>query len=122
MSTHDKMQRPHYEGNDISFPTIVRVVVVFVVITAILYVAVWWLFRYLRAEDQRRDVRRTLVEAQPPIPPEPRLEVDPLADFQEYARQQRETLDSYGWVSRAEGRVHIPIDRAMDLVIEREKR
>ena len=115
------MQRPDYEGVDTPFAAIVRVVIVFVVTVAILFVGVWGLFRFLRAEDERRDVRRTHVETQPPIPPEPRLQIDPQADFQEYLRRQREALDSYGWVSRDKGQVHIPIDRAMDLLIERRK-
>ena len=32
--------------------------------------------------------------------------------------QQRKRLGSYGWVDRAGGRVHIPIERAMQMVIE----
>jgi len=36
------------------------------------------------------------------------------SDFQD---RQRERLDSYGWVDRARGQVHIPVERAMQLVI-----
>jgi hypothetical protein len=108
--------------DDINFSAMRWVVIVFIIIAAVLHIGVWWLFSYLRAEDQRRDVRRTLVEAQPPIPPEPHLQVNPRSEFQEYLRTQRDALDSYGWVSRADGRVRIPIDRAMDMVIEKEKR
>jgi hypothetical protein len=108
--------------NDVNFFAIKRVFVALVVIVAIIQTGVWWFYRYLRTEDQRRDVRRSLVESSPPIPPRPRLQVDPSADFQEYLRGQQQILKSYGWVSRPDGRVHIPIDRAMELVVEREKR
>jgi hypothetical protein len=122
MSTHEKMQRPDYEGDDVNFSAIRWVVIMFVIVAVAVHVGVWWLFRYVRAEDERRSVRRSLVETQPPIPPEPRLQVNPTIDFQEYLRAQREALNSYGWVSRGEGRVRIPIDRAIEIVVEREKR
>lgn len=41
-----------------------------------------------------------------------------LSDHPAYMRQraQRERLESLGWVDKAQGRAHIPIDAAMDLV------
>ena len=107
---------------DIQFSAIKRVFIALVIIVAVIQTGVWWFYRYIRSEDQRRDVRRSLVESAPPIPPRPRLQVDPSADFQEYLHGQQQVLKSYGWLSRADGRVHIPIDRAMELVVEKEKR
>ena len=40
----------------------------------------------------------------------------PYQALQQLDANQLELLNSYGWVSEAEGTVHIPIDRAMDLV------
>ena len=40
----------------------------------------------------------------------------------DFMDQQRRRLDSYGWVDRASGRVHIPIERAMKQVVEETKR
>jgi hypothetical protein len=37
--------------------------------------------------------------------------------WQEQDQQVHEHLDGYGWVDRAAGTVHIPIARAMDLVV-----
>ena len=101
--------------------SIKRFLLIGIVILAVIHAGVWWLYQYFRHADQRRDVRRTLVEARSPIPPDPRLQVNEQLDFQEYFRIQQETLKSYGWVSRADGKVRIPIDRAMELVAEREK-
>ncbi len=36
---------------------------------------------------------------------------------QQKREAQRRRLESYGWVDRARGLVHIPIDRAMDLAL-----
>jgi hypothetical protein len=93
-----------------------------VVVFALIHVGIWQFYRYFRSEDSQRDVRRTFVESKPPVPPEPRLQVSPQADLQEYLQQQQEALTSYGWISRPEGRVRIPIDRAMQLFVERSKR
>lgn len=40
----------------------------------------------------------------------------PYETLQQLDANQLEQLNSYGWISEAEGTVHIPIDRAMDLV------
>jgi hypothetical protein len=53
------------------------------------------------------------------LPPGPRLQVNAPEDLHDYLQQQQHTLDSYGWVDQGAGVVRIPIDRAMDLVLER---
>jgi len=39
----------------------------------------------------------------------------------EWKAEQRRRLDGQGWVDRKEGLVHIPVDRAMDLVVQGER-
>ena len=41
------------------------------------------------------------------------------ADSQAIREQGEERLHSYGWVDQGAGIVHIPIDRAIDLIVER---
>ncbi len=53
------------------------------------------------------------------LPPEPRLQKDPQLDLQEYMAAQNAKLNSYGWVNEQAGVVSIPIDRAMDLIVQR---
>ena len=77
--------------------------------------------RWREVATQNRDVRRTFVETKPPVPPEPRLQVNPQDDFQEYFRKQQETLNSSGPSVLEEGKMRIPIERAMKLIVEREK-
>jgi len=40
----------------------------------------------------------------------------PYQALQQLDANQLELLNSYGWVSEAEGTVHVPIERAMELV------
>jgi|SRR5690349_11176045 hypothetical protein len=47
-------------------------------------------------------------------PPVPTLEVEPERDLRTFRQREDTQLRSYGWVDRAAGTVHIPIDRAMD--------
>jgi hypothetical protein len=45
------------------------------------------------------------------------LQIAPTADLAEYKRKEFERLNSYGWVDRSAGKVHIPIDHAIDSVV-----
>lgn len=47
------------------------------------------------------------------------LQEDPVADLEEWQAASREHLQSSGWVDRRNGIVHIPIDQAMALTVER---
>ncbi len=51
--------------------------------------------------------------------PEPRLQVSPEKDLTELEAHQSSRLHSYGWVDRKAGLVHIPIERAMDLLLQK---
>lgn len=53
------------------------------------------------------------------LPPEPRLQVHAPEDLKKMRREENAVLDSYGWVDRQNGIVRIPIDRAMDLLVQR---
>jgi hypothetical protein len=52
------------------------------------------------------------------LPPLPRLQADPGLNLEPFLQEQREKLNRYGWVSRDSGIVHIPIERAMELVVK----
>ncbi len=55
-----------------------------------------------------------------PVPPgQPRLQRNPRADMTEYQRRMEQRLQGVGWVDRRAGVVHIPIERAMTLLLER---
>lgn len=52
-------------------------------------------------------------------PPEPRLQIDPVGDLAALRAREAARLSSYGWVDRQTGVVHIPIERAMELLVAR---
>jgi len=51
--------------------------------------------------------------------PAPRLQAAEARDLAEFRTAEEEKLRSYGWVDRPAGVVRLPIDRAMDLIVER---
>jgi len=51
--------------------------------------------------------------------PSPRLEEDERGQLNGIRMAQENTLYSYGWVDEKAGTVRIPIDRAMDLLVQR---
>ncbi len=109
-----------HEHEDIDIRRIFRIAGLSVVVMILVHLAVWGMFVYYRAEEQSRDVRQTLIDTPVQPPPEPRLQVNPSQDWQAYYRSQQLILNSYGWTSREQGRVHIPIERAMELFAQRE--
>jgi hypothetical protein len=51
--------------------------------------------------------------------PSPKLEEDERGQLNDIRRAEENTLYSYGWVDEKAGTVRIPIDRAMDLLVQR---
>jgi len=52
-------------------------------------------------------------------PPAPRLQTQPFKDIYQLKTEQLGALHGYGWVDQASGVVHIPIEQAMALTLQR---
>jgi len=76
-----------------------------------------WIFDYF-GRVQSQGPPATPFEQGRALPPLPQLQVHPVEDL-DRLQQQEKAPDAYGWVDRSRGIVHIPIERAMDLVLER---
>lgn len=53
------------------------------------------------------------------IPAGPLLQATPHVDLQTYCEDQQQQVNTYGWVDQQAGVVRLPVDRAMDLILER---
>jgi hypothetical protein len=51
--------------------------------------------------------------------PNPKLEEDERGQLNDSRMNEEKELYSYGWVDEKAGKVHIPIERAMDLLVQR---
>jgi len=82
-------------------------------------VVVWLALGAFSAREDRAQMAPALVQPQNTLPPEPRLQISPESDNRSYIEREKQQLGQYGWIDRDKGIVRIPIDRAMDLLIER---
>jgi len=53
------------------------------------------------------------------LPPAPRLEVHGERNWQQFRSAEEQRLATYGWMDRSMGAVHLPIERAIDLIAQR---
>ncbi len=108
-----------YEVQDASIREVVFTGVGLAVGTILVCVAVFVLFRVLHSTEvqERRPVMAIQVPAT--FPPTPRLQAKPAEELQIVRHDEDQVLTTYGWVNKSAGLVRIPIDRAMQIVIER---
>ena len=51
-------------------------------------------------------------------PPSPRIQSDPAADLRRWREEEDAAVRSYSWVDRRRGLIRLPVDRAMELVLQ----
>ena len=51
--------------------------------------------------------------------PQPRLEINERQEIKDFRLKEEQQLNTYGWVDQKTGVVHIPIERAMELIAQR---
>ena len=92
-------------------------------LTALILGALYWQMNALwRARQGAQPAPLPVASALPEAPPEPRLQTSPADDLAAMRREEEETLRGVGWLDRRAGIVHIPIERAMELVARGAKR
>jgi len=109
-----------YEREDLSARAVVMFLVFLAVGGLLITAGMWGLYRYIAGNRFQPNPApaTTQAEVQAIVGkfPQPRLQVNPVADMNALREQEEQTLNSYGWTDQANGKVHIPIEQAMDLV------
>jgi len=110
-----------HETTDVDIRGIFAFGVGLLIIGLVIHVAVWLLFMFFAQREARRAAPEfpMAVGQETRVPPEPRLQTNPRQDLLELRSQEDAILDSYGWVDKNAGVVRIPVDRAMQLTLER---
>jgi len=111
-----------YEHTDAHVSPMVQFAIWLVISAVIVHVglaAMYWLL--IRESTERVDTQRYPLAANTPtrLPAEPRLQQFPRNELYDFRAKETQQLDSYGWVDKNAGTVHIPIDDAMRLMLER---
>jgi hypothetical protein len=108
-----------YEERDVAMRPIVAGAVFLAVLMVGTAGLMWALQRVLVARETAQSapaspLAATYGRAEPPAP---RLQANPRRDLAELRAREQTLLDGYAWADRAAGRVRIPVERAMALVL-----
>jgi hypothetical protein len=106
-----------HEHHDVPAGPILKFGLTLVILMVASFALVAWLFEWLSS-------RPVVLQHSPMVhpgelPPPPRLQVTPLRDLEALRKSEEGVINSYGWVDRDAGRVRIPVDRAMQLMVQR---
>ena len=79
------------------------------------------LFRVMEKKDRASDIvlSPSVAANLARTPPEPRLEPFPLAPGQRLRSEEDAVLTTYAWVDKKAGFARIPIDRALEILVQR---
>jgi hypothetical protein len=108
-----------HEGTDVEIGPILRFAVGLSAVIVFTMLLMAWLFDSFSASAARADAPPSPLESLRKPPPEPHLELSPPANLKAVRAEEEAVLSSYGWIAREAGLVRIPIERAMDRIVER---
>jgi hypothetical protein len=107
-----------YETQDVSFHTMVYSALGLAVLIILGFLASWFVFRYY-VRVQKLGPPASPFDNARTLPPPPRLQVHPAQDLKAYRAEEDAILEGYGWTDKSAGVVRIPIERAMELSLQR---
>lgn len=119
------MTTPHsstpggYEKSDLKPKPILIFGVILSLVTILAFVATYGMIRLLGWWERPRLETPASSLATRTIPPEPRLQVEAPKELKNLQGAEQEVLTTYAWVSKEAGIARIPIERAMQFVLER---
>ena len=117
--SHDAVATPRHEESDAKAKPLFLAFAGLFVLIVLVFVAMWALFVFLDKRAAESEEQRSPVGARPDFrPPGPLLQIRAAADLNEMLEREKKQLESYGWVNKASGIVRMPVEHAMDLVVE----
>jgi hypothetical protein len=111
-------EEPAYEKGDVHFRGVLIFAVALVVGVVLTLVLVGGMIALL-AQSSPSSMRASPTGTPTVVPPPPVLQAQPWEDLRHYREEQSRILSNYAWTDREAGILRIPIERAMELVVER---
>jgi hypothetical protein len=111
----------HHETTDINIRGVFAFGIGLFAAAALIHFMIWLLFMYFNGRESARTTLQYPLAAgqEHRLPPEPRLQTNPREDLRALRAGEDAILNGYGWVDRNQGIVHIPIDEAIKLTLQR---
>lgn len=117
---HPEHNSVGHETVDADVRGIVITAITFSVAVAIVFLIVYGMFQYLAHHPFVVTPVNPMAETnRQEFPPAPRIEEHPAIELEQLHSQEDQILSTYGWTNKKAGVVRIPIDRAMELQMER---
>jgi hypothetical protein len=107
---HKDISLSRHERSDVGEGFMWWAAAAMLVMLVVCAVATWWLYPQTSL-DRRIHLPLTAY-------PNPRLQPNPREDMERMRARELRELNGAGWVDRARGIAHIPIDAAMDKIVE----
>ena len=111
-------QRRGHEGSDLDFNIVMLFAVSLVIALIVVHYAISGIYRYWAPKPSRYPSRSSVASTREEFSG-PRLTVNQSVDMEKQRASEKAVLNSYGWVDRDRNIVHIPVERAIDLLAER---
>lgn len=110
--------RSGHEVRDVSIRGVLGLAAAVLAGGIVVHVVLWFVLQGLEVSAKQADPELSPLAETRPEPPAPRLQDRPSHDYAAYRAEQEARLNSYGWVDRDRGVVHLPVSRAMELILE----
>ncbi len=107
-----------YEPSDLKPRTIAIFGLSLALVVAACLIVAAWMFGFFAARRAEEDVLPSPL-ARVEVPAGPVLQVYAPGDLARLRAEEDKILSTYGWVDRGAGIVRIPVDQAMQLLVER---
>ena len=111
-----------HEHQDVNVWAVGKVGIALILTTIASMILMFGLFRYFEVRENAAQIPPASVTTPPTnLPPEPNLmfNQNESGNLQDIRADEDKLVNGYGWVDQAHGIARIPVDRAIDLVVQR---
>ncbi len=130
LGNHEMNGQGGFEHEDLSPRGVMYFMIGLAVAIVAIYLIVFGMYHFLDTYEKTRQTAlspmvapeadtRTVTHADTQAFPQPRLEENERSQLRQFIEQEDDKLATYNWVDKDKGIVQIPIERAMDLIVQR---
>lgn len=116
-----------YESRDLSHEAVFYFFLVLGVVIIFVFLGLWGVFKQLGSDQyaghqttnpiMTSDEQLKEIGGDPANSfPMPHLQPDPIADLNKFRIREEQRLNTYGWIDQAQNTIHIPIEKAIDIM------
>ena len=105
---------------DVSISSLIHQGIYLAVVCVAVWIAMMVMFKvFMNRLDAGDAPVSSLARPAGQLPPEPRLLTNEPVNLEQFRTQETQRLQGYGYIDQAAGTVHVPIDRAKDLLLQK---